>query len=70
MPTLGDAMFGLFKKKLPWEVEYAKNIYDGLVAHNNFGDMARSFSQPSQGMDTRDAAYADYLKDLDNGWKN
>jgi hypothetical protein len=32
-------MFGWGKKKLAWEVQYAQNIYDGLVAHNEFGDM-------------------------------
>lgn len=32
-------MFGLFKRKMPWEVQYARNIYDGLVAHNEFGDV-------------------------------
>ena len=30
-------MFGLFKKRAPWEIEYARNVYDGLVAHNDFG---------------------------------
>jgi hypothetical protein len=28
-----------FKKKPDWATAYAKNIYDGLVAHNDFGDM-------------------------------
>lgn len=28
-----------FKKKPAWEVEYAQNIYDGIVAHNEFGDI-------------------------------
>src|SRR3954470_14141249 len=28
-----------FKRKPRWEVEYANNIYDGLVAHNDFGDI-------------------------------
>jgi len=30
---------GWFKRKPPWEMTYAENIYSGLVAHNNFGDM-------------------------------
>ena len=30
---------GWFSKKPSWEKIYAQNIYDGLVAHNNFGDM-------------------------------
>jgi hypothetical protein len=32
-------MFGLFKKKLSWEAEYAQKLYDGLVDHNDFGDI-------------------------------
>jgi hypothetical protein len=28
-----------FSKKSPWEVRYAENIYDGMVAHNDIGDM-------------------------------
>jgi hypothetical protein len=34
---LGD--MGWFSKKPSWEVQYAQNIYDGLVAHNDFGDI-------------------------------
>jgi hypothetical protein len=30
---------GWFSRKPSWEVTYARNIYDGLVAHNDFGDM-------------------------------
>jgi hypothetical protein len=30
---------GWFSKKPSWEIKYAENIYDGLVAHNDFGDM-------------------------------
>jgi hypothetical protein len=30
---------GWFRKTPSWEVTYAHNIYDGLVAHNDFGDM-------------------------------
>jgi hypothetical protein len=29
---------GWFNRK-PWEATYAENIYSGLVAHNDFGDM-------------------------------
>jgi hypothetical protein len=32
-------MMGWFSKKPPWEMTYAENIYHGLVAHNDFGDM-------------------------------
>src|SRR3954453_22820678 len=32
-------MFGFGKKKPPLEIQYAQNLYDGLVAHNDFGDM-------------------------------
>jgi len=32
-------MFGWGKKKPSWEIQYAQNIYDGLVAHNEFGDI-------------------------------
>ena len=32
-------MFGWGKKKSALEVQYAQNIYDGLVAHNEFGDI-------------------------------
>jgi len=28
-----------FSKKPPWEMNYAENIYNGLVAHNDFGDL-------------------------------
>jgi hypothetical protein len=28
-----------FEKSPVWQVAYAQNIYDGLVAHNNFGDI-------------------------------
>jgi hypothetical protein len=28
-----------FKRKPSWEETYAQNIYNGLVAHNDFGDM-------------------------------
>jgi hypothetical protein len=28
-----------FRKKPPWEVTYAENLYHGLVAHNDFGAM-------------------------------
>ena len=28
-----------FKRKLSWETEYAQNIYNGLVVHNEFGDI-------------------------------
>jgi hypothetical protein len=37
--ALGTRMFGLFKKKQTWETEYAQNIYEGLVLHNDFGDI-------------------------------
>src|SRR5262249_53403421 len=30
---------GWFKRKRSWEVQYAQNIYDGLVARNNIGDI-------------------------------
>jgi len=30
---------GWFTKKTPREMTYAENIYNGLVAHNDFGDM-------------------------------
>jgi hypothetical protein len=30
---------GWFSRKPSWEVGYAENIYNGLVVHNNFGDM-------------------------------
>jgi hypothetical protein len=30
---------GWFKKKPAWEATYAERIYEGLVAHNDFGDM-------------------------------
>jgi hypothetical protein len=30
---------GWFKKKPSWEEQYAQNIYDGLVAHNEIGDI-------------------------------
>jgi hypothetical protein len=30
---------GWFSKKPPWETIYAENIYNGLVAHNDFGDI-------------------------------
>jgi hypothetical protein len=29
-----------FRKKKPWETEYAENIYSGLVEHNEFGDVS------------------------------
>jgi hypothetical protein len=32
-------MFGWGKKKPSWDVQYAQNIYTGLVAHNQYGDM-------------------------------
>jgi hypothetical protein len=28
-----------FKRKLAWDQEYAQNIYEGLVEHNDFGDI-------------------------------
>jgi hypothetical protein len=28
-----------FKRNPTWEAAYAQNIYDGLVAHNDFGDI-------------------------------
>jgi hypothetical protein len=30
---------GWFSKKPSWEITYPHRIYDGLVAHNDFGDM-------------------------------
>jgi hypothetical protein len=30
---------GWFSKKRPWEVTYAETLYDGLVAHNDLGDI-------------------------------
>ena len=30
---------GWFKRKPSWEVQYAQNIYDGLVARNSIGDI-------------------------------
>src|SRR5262249_18700549 len=30
---------GCFKKKPSWEQQYAQTIYDGLVAHNDIGDI-------------------------------
>jgi hypothetical protein len=30
---------GWFSKKPSWEMTYAHNIYNGLVVHNDFGDM-------------------------------
>jgi hypothetical protein len=33
------AAMAWFSKKPPWEVRYAKNIYDGMVAHNDIGGM-------------------------------
>jgi hypothetical protein len=32
-------MFGWFKKKLPWQDEYAYNLYNGLVADDHLGEM-------------------------------
>lgn len=32
-------MFGWGKNKVRMEVQYAINLYEGLVAHNEFGDM-------------------------------
>jgi hypothetical protein len=28
-----------FSKEPPWEVRYAENIYDGMVVHNDIGDV-------------------------------
>lgn len=30
---------GWFSKKPSWEMSYAHTIYDGLVVHNNFGNI-------------------------------
>jgi hypothetical protein len=38
-PALGGRYMGWFSKKPSWEITYAENIYGGLVAHNDFGDM-------------------------------
>lgn len=35
----GGADMGWFKKKPSWEEQLAQNIYDGLVAHNDIGDI-------------------------------
>jgi hypothetical protein len=41
---LGSEVKEIFqKKKLAWEEQYAQTIYDGLVAHNDFGDPAQLF---------------------------
>jgi len=36
---LGEADMGWFKRRPSWEVQYAQNIYDALVARNSIDDI-------------------------------
>ena len=38
-PAQGERLMWPFKKKPAWETEYAQNIYDGLVASNDSGNV-------------------------------